>query len=480
MSMNTGSRTTRTRLVAEEDGASMVVLALTLVVLMGFAAIAVDAAAAWALRRTDQSGADTGAVAGAIFTAERTKAQAMQDAEEEIIRITYSTINPDMSFTDWEAEWAACTDPAKPGEFTENHSSSCVSFNSNLSKVRVRTPIVPWKTTFARVIGFDEVQTFAEAEVDTVYRAAGGVMPFGLPGSTANDAEICLKTGANPKGGGTCDGPDSGNFGFIDFSQFGNDQLGTPTKCTGGGTDRLARNIAQGVDHPLGTTNVFPAPLRDDVAACNDGNFNSRPYNVDTETGNIAQVLYDGFVEGVDGLPGRLDRGTNQITIGTGSGQVSLDNTPLWTYLNGNGISVCGTVTSHDDLIDNCLDRTLNPGNYTAGVWKHGAIFADTILNAPRFGWVPLFHEDDLGAGTSNRTIREFRPVYIQTTLWGCNAGGCTTYWDPAEALVGDQPKKNDLIEAATAINLPREMFPSKVTDTEPGTDNSVSYLLSK
>ena len=51
----------------------MILLALTLVVLMGFAAIAVDAAAAWALKRQDQSGADTGAVAGALFTVDRSK-----------------------------------------------------------------------------------------------------------------------------------------------------------------------------------------------------------------------------------------------------------------------------------------------------------------------------------------------------------------------------------------------------------------------
>ena len=466
-------------LLAREEGASMILLALLLVVLMGFAAFAVDAAAAWTVRRQGQSGADTGALAGALFTAERDKATAMQDAEEEIIRITYSTINPDMSFPDWQAEWASCADTTKPGEFTENHSSACISFTANLDKVRVKTPIVPWRTTFARVIGFDEIDTDAEAEVNTVYRAAGGVMPFGLPGSTANDAEICLKSGANPKNGGTCDGPDTGNFGFIDFTQFGNDGLGTTTKCSGGGTDRLARNIAQGVDHPLGTTSLFPATLRDDVTACNDGNFNARPYNVDTQTGNIAQVLMDGFVSGVDGLPGRLDRGSNQINIGTGSGQVSLDNTPLWTHLNANGISVCGTVTSHDDLIANCIDRSLNPGNYTLGVWNRGVIFNETIVDAPRFGWVPLFHENDLGAGNSNRTIKEFRPVYIQTTLWGCQAAGCTSYWDPGEPIT-TQPKKNDKLEAATAINLPKEMFPSSVTDTEPGTDNAVTYLLSK
>ena len=83
--------------IGNEQGTTIIVVAMSLVVLMGFAAIAIDGAAAWALKRQDQSGADTGAIAGAIFTADRDKATAMQDAQDEIIRITYSTMTPDMT-----------------------------------------------------------------------------------------------------------------------------------------------------------------------------------------------------------------------------------------------------------------------------------------------------------------------------------------------------------------------------------------------
>ena len=141
----------------DEDGATVIILALLLVVLMGFAAIAVDAAAAWALKRRDQSGADTGALAGALFTANRTRSDAIRDAEDEIIRITYSTMEPDMTFAEWEAEWTSCTDPAKPAEFTTTLNSDCISFTSNVSKIRVQTPVVPWETTFGRVIGIDRI-----------------------------------------------------------------------------------------------------------------------------------------------------------------------------------------------------------------------------------------------------------------------------------------------------------------------------------
>ena len=82
---------------SREDGATAITVMIVLTILLGFAAIAVDGAAAWALKRQDQSAADTGAVAGAIFTANRTKAQAMVDAETEIIRITFATVSPDMT-----------------------------------------------------------------------------------------------------------------------------------------------------------------------------------------------------------------------------------------------------------------------------------------------------------------------------------------------------------------------------------------------
>ena len=74
----------------------------------------------------------------------------------------------------------------------------------------------------------------------------------------AGGTEICLKTGANPKNTAPCDGPVTGNFGFLNFTEYG-DEDGNGTLCTGGGTDRLARNIARGIDHFLGIFGPFPS-----------------------------------------------------------------------------------------------------------------------------------------------------------------------------------------------------------------------------
>ncbi len=460
------------RITHEEDGTTAILLAMVLVVLMGFAAIAIDGAAAWALRRQDQSGADTGAIAGALFTADRTKAQAMQDAEDEIIRITYSTLTPDMTAAEWAAEWVACTDPAKPAEFTETLGSDCISFTDNLRKVRVQTPVIPWITTFARVIGFDRIDTSASAEVNAEMAPSGGVLPFGMPGDASETTQICLKTGPNPSGIPPCDGPDTGNFAFLNFTQFG-DPPAIPSDCNPD-TGTLTESIAFGIDHPLGVWPpspadpvVLPAPPHEDRVACDDGNFNSRPYQVFTNTGNVAQALDDGFAGDGAGLDGKLGTGPNRIDV---RGK-NLDDTPLWDLLTPAGQSFCGPIATHDEMVT-CL------GGYDD---SDGELFSDLIIEAPRWGWVPLFHEATLGNGTTSLTIKEFRAVYIQTTFMSCDATSCEVEWDPGEPATHPGPGKTNIkIEAATAIQLPRASLPEIARLSEPGSDTQVDYLLSR
>lgn len=460
------------RLRDDESGTSLLLLVLSLVVLLGFAAVAIDGAAAWSLKRQDQSAADTGAIAGALFTAGKTKAEAIADATDEIVRITYNTVDPQMTLAQWRTEWDTCVDPTKPAIFTDTGTSDCISFTSNLSKVRVHTPEIPWETTFAKVIGFDEVITRAFAEVDTEEADSGGVMPFALPGEAADSQEICLKTGSNPKDVEPCDGPDTGNFGFADFSKFGDPPEGISSVCQGG-NDRLEDNIALGIDHILSTAPLYPPVTSDDIfedrAACNDGNINAQPWNFDTQPGNVAQALDDGLVDVTsNGVPGRLTRPAPFRESVRGH---LLDDTKLSQYLFGAGITVCGAVgvPDHDAMI-NCLENY--PGS---GQW-----FTEQLGQSPRFGWVPLVHETNLGPGGATVTIKEFRPVYIQTTFWGCNASGCDLEWDPDHEATAAPGPANKRVEAATAIQIPRAALPQSLQDVAPGTPGQVFYLLSR
>ena len=111
-----------------------------------------------------------------------------------------------------------------------------------------------------------------------------------------------------------------------------------------------------------------------------------------------------------------------------------------------------------------------------------GVLFAEsngvTLLeDAPRLGWVPLLWED-FGPGTTTMTIKDIIPIYIQTTFWKCTATGCDLEWDPGEPV---PPGPNNVnIEASTALRLPKGALPSSVTDSAPGTQDQVNFLLSK
>lgn len=449
----------------EESGTTLVVVMVSLVVLLGFAAIAIDGAASWSLRRQDQSAADTGVIAGAIFTAGKDKASAIADATTEVIRITYDTVGPDMTFAEWESKWTGCVDEAKPAIFTETGTSDCISFTANLNRVRVQTPDIPWKTSFAQLMGFDAVQTSAAAEVDTDLTGDGGVLPFAMPSSAAGSGEICLKTGSNPKTISPCDGPDTDNFGFLDYTIFGDPEEGVSAICNGGNS-RLENNIASGIDYPLGEAPSASAALNTDRDACTDGNFNAQPYNITTQTGNISHALDDGLVDVTGtGTPGRLRNSSNVLSV---RGHL-VDNTPLWAYLNSDGTALCGSVSDHDTLIS-CLSA------YTP---SDGVIFSEGVATSPRFGWVPLVYESALGPGNATVTVDDFQPVYIQTTFWGCNASSCAIEWDPGEAVPGPGAN-NILVEAATAIEIPKSALPEAIRNASPGTSGQIRYLLSK
>lgn len=454
------------RLRNDEQGTTLVILVLSLVVLLGFAGIAIDGAAAWAERRQAQSAADTGAIAGAILATGKAKDVAIADATAEVVRITYNTLDPDVTQAQWDAAWVACTDSTKPAKFTETGTSDCVSFTANLDTIRVVTPDTPWETTFAKVIGFDEVHVNAVAEVETSITANGGVLPFAMPGAAGGLGEVCLKTGSNPKNVAPCDGPDSGNFGFLDFTQFG-DGGSNPPICQGGNS-RLENNIANGIDHILGVAPSFPPTSNSDRDACNAGDFNARPWHVDTQTGNVAQALDDGLVDVTGtGTPGRLTNSSTTINV---RGH-QLDNKPLWMYFNAAGTNVCGAINDHDAML-NCLQNVFDPAT-------DPPLFVDEIAESPRFGWVPLLYENSLGPGNSEVTFREFRPVFIQTTLWGCNASNCSLEWDPGEGSPTPGPN-NKKVEAASALQIPLNALPDWLRAGATGNMGEVNYLISR
>ena len=150
----------------------MILFALILVVLLGFAAVAIDGAAAWAQRRQNQSGADTGALAGGILIGDKPTGLALADATDEVIRISYQTMDPDMTLADWTDMWTSCADADRPPEFTLAGTSDCVSVTGDLSRIRVSLPAIAVPTTFGRILGRDFIETGAVAEASRCSRSS--------------------------------------------------------------------------------------------------------------------------------------------------------------------------------------------------------------------------------------------------------------------------------------------------------------------
>ncbi len=455
-----------------ERGATMLLVTISMIMLLLFGAFAVDLGGAWSQRRENQGAVDPAGIGGALETRSKTQAQAIADADAEIMRLTYSSIDPDMTLAQWQGEWAACTDPAKGAQFTITGSSDCISYTNNLQRVRAKTPLVDTNTTFAAIIGLDTLQTDAFVEVIIGLDGGGGaILPFGLPGAAAGDTEICLKTGPNPNGVPPCDGPVTGNFGFLDISEYGNELFTPPTVtvCNGATNTRLARNIARGVDHPIVEAPNAGAPFRRDRDGCNSGNFNYEPYSLTTETGNKVGVLDNGFIEGVSGLPGRLTLSSDLYV----QGGKAFDDKPLWEYLNAAGQGFCGAVSDHDAMAV-CLSNM-------AGSASTQSYFLDSLADSPRFAWVPLFYGVTLGLGNTTLNIDEFRPVYIQTTFWQCNANDCDAIHDPSELpVLGSKGaiSGNDKLEAVTALQIPRKNLPDVIDEEFFGEGGQTFYAI--
>jgi hypothetical protein len=490
----------RRRDETDERGLVLVFCALTIVVVMIFVAYAVDLGALSNERRQDQTAADAGALAGIAVLGAGTDAAALK-----VIDITYRNLDTGISLGDWTTRWATCSDPDR--NTTEypllSTQSPCISFNPFLTRIRVRIPNMTVEGSFSRAAGVDHLLSTAVAEAELIYGFSNGILPFGLPNGSGDQTEICLKTGPPSQSPNQppCDGPTTGNFGSLDISWYGNPLLATPTQCNGNTNGRLAGNMALGVDHPLdewrGPDEDPPEgseAIRNDNALCPDAG--ARPNQILGQTG-IGSNLDAGMVSSVsvDGrmVPGRLTRTPFATRIVRSA--TAVDDTPLWEFIDPaltSGIppSCVRSGISSKTQMNACL------ADYAAGVGCATVpcavplFTADTdgdvangvidIQRSPRFAFVPQLWDDAWGTGSGNYTIKRFRPVFVQTTYFGCNAAGCTGAHDPGETSVGLPLPGNKQLEGLTSLLLTNQMFPAAVIAAGPGHTGTSSIVLRK
>jgi hypothetical protein len=431
--------------VTSERGATAVIVAGSLVLLMGIAAFAVDLGAQQNSRRGDQTAADVGAMAGAVGAL-----SGVGEIRDQALSYVRKNLDTDYSDAEWSTLWTSCTDPDLVGINANGFNFApvprppawgggtlpCLSIDP-AGFVRVRVPQQIIDTSFAPVVGVDELESSASAIARLAPRSASGVLPFGLTSTAGNGQHVCLSSGPTGLAVDPCTGSVTGNFGTIKGRLFGNAELGTTTNCTASPANQvLATNIAVGMDHLIVTDpdGLTANEVRD---VC----FNIGVDTLNTDPG-FAQGVETGLATGPIDAPAapRLQQGSNgKVSVINNSRR--LDNRPLWDYIDG---SLPGALAPTSGAIpSSCVRSTFlgsNPdsnwdsdpeleaansfehmarclSDYASGGWTT-PMFSPSLANSPRFSYTPQFWEPTLGTGNDWRHVLRFKAVFIQGTWW--------------------------------------------------------------
>lgn len=509
-----------------ERGASAIMVAASLVLLMGLAAIAVDAGIAYSERRQQSSASDVGSLAALQFaktslTATHPDCTGLSGNDyaacrgaEEALAVVDGTLPG--RYTD--AEWDACVDPDDDtlGYTQHSYISDCISFTANLQRVRVVMPGTDVDTAFAAAIGFNSIPVGAFAEAGLELDIVGGVLPFALGPTAAGQNQACFFAQDSGYSGpdkdndridiSPCTGSTEGNFGKLNMRWYGNEtyRAGGPV-CSGSTQWRMAVNILAGTDHPLEPAAKNNSTIVNDVTNC--ANITNPVDQIETWTGNAEGSLYDGFITGIaaPSLEGRLlcKDGSETYPLGSylstqcanvgNSHPEAMDHSPLWDYIRpgaaGTGSGEACAPGQLDDRASmvNCLAwwrANAGPGDY---------LFTEALATSPRFGAVPELLGDP-GNGAGAYEIGGFKPVYLETIYWQCTAHSCAAIHSPGEPSTGPCPdpitpadtscdwqfngvKK---IEAVSALMLTLDMLHPDVAEKFPYQDGTLVYNLFK
>lgn len=455
-------------MTSRERGATATLLAGSMMLLLGVAAVVIDISLGFNERNRDQMAADNAVMAGALdkseFLAEQTTIESVMTIARANLRNIYGTGPDDPA---WVELWRSCADVDNPGwdplpepagwagvstPTASVGTLDCVSQTSSL--LRVRIPDQLTETSFGKVLGFQSVSTHAVAIAKSeINSPVPPVVPFGISGA-AGSGELCFVSSSTGTVAPPCSGPSAGTFGTVLSELFG-DFVGVPDCGNPTATQTIAVNTAIGIDHLI---DVWPNT--DGVVVAGS----SHPGDglvLDTlvETNRDACDLVGGHAVPVDGIPlntvlvdtgfpsGAVESGlvSNDTFYGHGSrlqrwsevgnpnrtvvakrgggGTVKwvLDNRGPWYYLAPGAEAVdlsCGRAGyatlptygpgSKVERFNTCLSAYVSTSPPSTIV-----LFDESIGDSPRFVWAPQFWYQLSTTGLSWQPVREFRMSFL-------------------------------------------------------------------
>lgn len=484
-----------------QRGQILVIVAGAMTVLLLMAAFVFDVGGAYLERRQDVASADAGALAGATMLLQTSTVDKNQ-VGQTAVEVARQNLHAPPSIAAWNDLFAACTDPGRNTTIfpagsdyrpilSDGRVTDCVHFNPSFTRIRVRLPDQVVNTNFARLIGMNALTTSAESEAQVIRSGIGAGIPLAVDPASGNSYDLlCIRLDKK------CSGPTNQGTRALDSPLVGNDQYGTVRSCGSmrsppapgdgdPGSDgtlyaRAASNVAMGLDHMVVIRNAGPpvAPRRsDDCGALNSNSPVPLPNwiyavqydNLVSQWPAAARTFTDGIALGLltgssfsDGKPARLQRypsGWQTRTLALDSGNVTVDDRPLWDYIRTDATNIPATcVRSTFDTRNPADPDNTGPGvqhmaNCLAA-WTpvHAPLFdartGSTPLGlydiqfSPRSGVFPLITATNGGTNYPPSLIKAFESAYIHTIYFAATS----TTIPYTEYNAGSAPTDNPIV----------------------------------
>ena len=267
-----------------EQGAILFVSSVLVVAMCALAALGVDIANVWQVRRHAQNAADAAALAAA------------QDLPNLNNAIATAKTYAQRNFNVATSHWNGCRDSgalAVTPDMAAND-NQCISFSSDSGRVRVKIPSRTVSTFFGGVVGVASFQVQAGAIAASVVNLEDRMIPAAVT-DLAGSGLVCVEQAGNNQ---PCAARERGRFGSLKSPRL------NVYKASSGpnSADTLAINYAMSLDHNIipyaGGTRVCDGNTTSPCATSNMVNKSSIANHLVPSSGNDIPPVTEGFVTG--------------------------------------------------------------------------------------------------------------------------------------------------------------------------------------